>query len=69
MTCSSCDSNNVFQSKLMGSASGTTGFFLEPAKGGLIKRGVEVEVHVCDDCGHVMFVVSSAIRAKVFRAG
>ena len=68
MKCACCDSESLFESKLMQSASGTVGFFLEPAKGKLIKRGVEPTTWICEDCGHVMFFLPPEDRKRVFRA-
>ena len=66
MKCNACGSDAVFESKLMGSLSGTTGFALEPNEGTVVKRGIIPEAWVCQACRNVMFFVPEGLLDKVF---
>ena len=67
MKCPMCGSDATVETKLMGSVTGTVAFHFEPKKGRIIKRGVPAEASFCDDCGYVMFFISSENRKKIFR--
>ena len=65
MKCNNCQKDTVFQSQLMSSMSGVCGFYLEPNKGKIVKKGIEPDVWICQDCGNIQFFVNKKDIEKV----